>query len=242
MRLLPRTDAVSVDPEEAQILVSQAFVSQCFQVFTVTVIAYDIMTTMDNEIKYFWKTPIKMPTLVYFANRYIGLLGAVFYSFFNTLDASPALHLNASSLRIVLSREGNIIISESSSGFGSRAQDGNNHLCRPNIVFDSFYSRKDTAGEIGGNIRICGFIGSEPVQWGMAGWIVPLIYAAILMTMALYKAAEFWRLSSGLTGFTLVKVLVVDQFLYFVTKPIFPQPPWEPAFGKLEKGRGKGTE
>lgn len=43
-----------------------------------------------------------------------------------------------------------------------------------------------------------------------------MVYGVILMILAVYKAAEFWRLSSGFEGFNLVKVLIVDQIIYFV--------------------------
>lgn len=45
-----------------------------------------------------------------------------------------------------------------------------------------------------------------------------MVYGVILMALAIYKAAysEFWRLSSGFKGFNLVKVLVVDQAIYFI--------------------------
>ena len=43
-----------------------------------------------------------------------------------------------------------------------------------------------------------------------------MIYGAILMVLALYKAAEYWKISAGFKGFTLVKVLIRDQALYFI--------------------------
>lgn len=42
-----------------------------------------------------------------------------------------------------------------------------------------------------------------------------MIYGVILMALALYKAVEYWRMSRGFKGFTLVKVLIVDQVMYF---------------------------
>ena len=36
------------------------------------------------------------------------------------------------------------------------------------------------------------------------------------MILALYKATEYWKLSAGFKGFTLVKVLVLDQVVYFI--------------------------
>lgn len=43
-----------------------------------------------------------------------------------------------------------------------------------------------------------------------------MVYSVTLMALAIYKAAEFWRLSSGFKGFNLVKVIIVDQAIYFV--------------------------
>lgn len=42
-----------------------------------------------------------------------------------------------------------------------------------------------------------------------------MVYEVILMALVIYKAAEYWRMSNGLKGFDLVKVLVMDQLLYF---------------------------
>ena len=45
--------------------------------------------------------------------------------------------------------------------------------------------------------------------------VVPIAYGTLLLGLALYKAAEYWKASSGFKGFKLVKVLVLDQLLYF---------------------------
>ncbi|KAH8104859.1 hypothetical protein DFH11DRAFT_1519343, partial [Phellopilus nigrolimitatus] len=36
------------------------------------------------------------------------------------------------------------------------------------------------------------------------------------LTLALYKAAEHWRETAGFSQFTLVKVLIQDQAIYFI--------------------------
>ena len=51
--------------------------------------------------------------------------------------------------------------------------------------------------------------------------LVLSLYGALLMALALYKAAEYWRVSAGFKGFTLVKVLIEDQIIYF-TLYVFP--------------------
>ena len=45
--------------------------------------------------------------------------------------------------------------------------------------------------------------------------LVPLSFGTLLLTLAVYKAMEYWKLSSGLKGFHLVKVLTQDQVLYY---------------------------
>ncbi|THH03280.1 hypothetical protein EW145_g6381 [Phellinidium pouzarii] len=51
--------------------------------------------------------------------------------------------------------------------------------------------------------------------WSPISWSIPLAYGLVLMTMALYKAAEFWKLAAGIKGLTLVGVLLQDQVMYF---------------------------
>ena len=43
-----------------------------------------------------------------------------------------------------------------------------------------------------------------------------MVYGGILMMLALYKAAEYWKISAGFKGLTLVKILIRDQALYFM--------------------------
>ena len=46
--------------------------------------------------------------------------------------------------------------------------------------------------------------------------IIPMVHGTILMVLALYKAAEYWKISAGFKGFTLVKILIRDQAIYFM--------------------------
>ena len=43
-----------------------------------------------------------------------------------------------------------------------------------------------------------------------------MIFGLLLMVLAIYKAAEYWKMSSGFEGFELVKVIIKDQVLYFM--------------------------
>jgi hypothetical protein len=46
--------------------------------------------------------------------------------------------------------------------------------------------------------------------------VMPMSYGTLLMVLALYKAAQYWKMSAGLKGFKLVNVLILDQLLYFL--------------------------
>ncbi|KAH8108371.1 hypothetical protein DFH11DRAFT_1109847 [Phellopilus nigrolimitatus] len=65
-------------------------------------------------------------------------------------------------------------------------------------------------------VTICEVEKVLPVMWPTLYWAGPLAYEFILMVLALYKAADFWRSSAGLRGFGLVKVIVQDQAIYFL--------------------------
>ena len=41
-------------------------------------------------------------------------------------------------------------------------------------------------------------------------------FGTVLLVLALYKAKEYWKMSTGIKGMVLVKVLIIDQFLYFL--------------------------
>ena len=43
-----------------------------------------------------------------------------------------------------------------------------------------------------------------------------MIYAFILMCLALYRATSYWNASRGFKGMALLKVVIRDQVLYFI--------------------------
>ncbi|KAL5525193.1 hypothetical protein ACEPAF_9062 [Sanghuangporus sanghuang] len=67
------------------------------------------------------------------------------------------------------------------------------------------------------NMRYCDYT-SGKLQVSLRGifWSAPLAYGSILLVLALYKAAHI-RKSLGYRGLKLVKVLIIDQALYFVS-------------------------
>ncbi|OCB83890.1 hypothetical protein A7U60_g9096 [Sanghuangporus baumii] len=83
-----------------------------------------------------------------------------------------------------------------------------------NIFFDV------TAGYVIGQLvtgpTVCGQANYSSVTLGLIDWIIPMVYNLVLMILAVYKAGEYWRMSAGLKGFQLVKVVIKDQIIYFI--------------------------
>ena len=44
---------------------------------------------------------------------------------------------------------------------------------------------------------------------------IPMTYSVFLMVIALYKAAKIWKEVAGTKGTELIKVLLLDQAIYF---------------------------
>ncbi|KAH8109805.1 hypothetical protein DFH11DRAFT_1515051 [Phellopilus nigrolimitatus] len=70
--------------------------------------------------------------------------------------------------------------------------------------------------ELAKDVILCGENRNPPKVWSALSWTAPMLYAIILMVLALYKAAEHWRETAGFSQFTLVKVLIQDQAIYFI--------------------------
>ncbi|KAH8106515.1 hypothetical protein DFH11DRAFT_1518144, partial [Phellopilus nigrolimitatus] len=77
-------------------------------------------------------------------------------------------------------------------------------------------SEKISVGGLARGITVCGVDSNFPVFWQALYWTAPVVYELILMALAVYKTAEFWRTSAGFKGLDLVKVLLQDQALYFI--------------------------
>ncbi|KAH8103749.1 hypothetical protein DFH11DRAFT_1520399, partial [Phellopilus nigrolimitatus] len=57
---------------------------------------------------------------------------------------------------------------------------------------------------------------SLPLVWQTLFWAAPVAYELLLISLALYKAIDFWKTSAGFRGFTLVNMLIQDQAIYFI--------------------------
>ncbi|KAH8109178.1 hypothetical protein DFH11DRAFT_1861699 [Phellopilus nigrolimitatus] len=83
------------------------------------------------------------------------------------------------------------------------------------LIYGNIY-QEIVVGELAEGVTFCGVSRIFPKVSGAVSWAAPMVYAIILMTLALYKAAEHWRETAGFSQFTLVKVLIQDQAIYFI--------------------------
>ncbi|KAI5121788.1 hypothetical protein M0805_009780 [Coniferiporia weirii] len=190
----------------------------CSQVAIATLLAYDTLITMNQEVKYFWSTPGKFVSIIYFTNRYIGLLSA----FVEIWGVSIAwIHAVADTLTMLLidfillmrvfalfSYNRKVVVCLGSL-FGVEV------VLMLSIVIYSVAYEKIGVGKLVEGITACGMNHFFPSVWGTLFWGTPLTVEAILLSLSLYKASHYWRVSAGLGGATLIKVLLQDQAIYF---------------------------
>ncbi|KAH8109392.1 hypothetical protein DFH11DRAFT_1709954 [Phellopilus nigrolimitatus] len=78
------------------------------------------------------------------------------------------------------------------------------------IIYAEIY-----VGKLAEDVSICLFNGS-PKVWAALVWAVPMLYAIILMVLAILKAAQHWRELAGFSQLNLLTVLIRDQAIYFI--------------------------
>ncbi|KAI5116821.1 hypothetical protein M0805_002879 [Coniferiporia weirii] len=91
LRLL--NDTVIIGPGDLANEVFNDQIQLFARVSATTLLAYDIVITMDKEVKYFWKTPFTPISFLYFLNRYLGLLEALVGVRSFTLGVTEALYV-----------------------------------------------------------------------------------------------------------------------------------------------------
>ncbi|KAI5117205.1 hypothetical protein M0805_005175 [Coniferiporia weirii] len=208
----------SGEPLDLSYIVSLNRNVTCLQIAIATILCYDTITTFDKEVKYFWSSPRKTSSIVYFLNRYIAIF-AILTNMISKLSSWAgfiggwinivlldyilllrvlALWSGAKKLAVFLKA---FFAMQSAFMLGIGIY--NNEL------------EGTTVGSEKGFAFCFGKDGSPPLYESLY-WAAPLAFELLLMILALYKAAEFWRETAGFDGFSLVNMLIQDQALYFV--------------------------
>ncbi|EJC99070.1 uncharacterized protein FOMMEDRAFT_170811 [Fomitiporia mediterranea MF3/22] len=208
---------------------------QYFSAAAASALIYDSLITLDLEVKYFWKrNSWNLVDVIYFLNRYVGIFGAVAYLRFNTYGVNLPLcnftywSRNLSNLVIIASVDYILIIrvlALYSRGRWLSIILNTLFAIEVAIKFALFVylnlAEKLAVAGFTEDVTVCGADAVPPWQWGIVVWTIPIATGVILMALALYKATEFWKMSAGFRGFSLVKVLIQDQGFYFFFAIIF---------------------
>ncbi|KAL5513704.1 hypothetical protein ACEPAH_4103 [Sanghuangporus vaninii] len=214
-----------LDSAVVPVVFSELRFAEYFQFAIVTVLVYDTITCLDKEIKHFWKHPRSLVSIIYFANRYIGLFSAIAYVWLSISDFIElttgtywtkdwitinlidyifvmrvlALYSKDKLLTILLR---SLFAIEAAAMFGI-------------LAYVQIFNGT-ALGVFGTNFAVCQSVRSVKPIFFIFAWGIPLFFECFLMILALYKGASFWSMSQGFSGFNLVKVLLVDQAIYFM--------------------------
>ncbi|KAL5514177.1 hypothetical protein ACEPAG_2265 [Sanghuangporus baumii] len=195
-----RSDPEPVDTSLIELFVSVTMTGKYFAVALLSVLVYHAFLTLDKEVKYFWpKSDLRSSASVaFFSNRFIGILGAACtVADILLLRVSALYHENKKLfawLLLLLGLDGAIGLAI--------------------LIYDNIYVGV-AAGTLSEGMTVCGLDRASPRGLSIFSWTIPIAYGLILLGFALYKAAEYWRLSSGFKGLHLIRVLIEDQVMYF---------------------------
>ncbi|KAL5501298.1 hypothetical protein ACEPAH_8558 [Sanghuangporus vaninii] len=220
MSLSMRSDVETIDSSSAAPIVFEKTINQYFQVATVTLLVYDAAILFGKEVKYYWRIPRSTTDFAYFSIRYIQIFGSIVDLFckFTTWTTNIANWMTIVLIDYILMIRVLALYS----------QDRTLSIClKALLVLEaafkmgllSYVIREENVavGQLGENATICITESSVLWQLGVVDWLVPMVYAVVLMILAIYKATEYWKISTGFKGFALVRVLVQDQMIYFMS-------------------------
>ncbi|KAL5504560.1 hypothetical protein ACEPAH_7221 [Sanghuangporus vaninii] len=229
-----RSEPDPIDSSLVKLFVSVTMTGKYFAVALLAVLVYHSFLTLDKEIKYFWSDLRSSASMTYFACSSYG--SSVRKSQLNILIAAESFGQTLLSCTccclVSLAYDTTTVFWLRS---GTLLDKYTKHLDKKLFMWLLLLLGLD--GSIGlavliyGNIcegigvgslpngmTVCGLTRASPQALSIFSWTIPMAYGLILLVLALYKATEYWRLSSGFKGLHLVRVLIQDQVIYFGLK------------------------
>ncbi|OCB91809.1 hypothetical protein A7U60_g922 [Sanghuangporus baumii] len=230
MPLSLRAAIVPTDPSAAKApsVAEEETIAWYFLVAVLTLLVYDALTTMDKEAKYFWDLSVNRISVIYFLNRYIGLLGAIsnLFSVCNDVFVSPGYGADTVSGKFAIwSRSLSYILMTRVLALYSKGKLMTMYLksflvlaaaSRLAILVYITWIQDIAIYKLAIDVTICGERKDAAIGWAVADWLIPMAYGVVLLVLALYKAMLYQRFSAGFSGPRLVKVLIHDQIIYFL--------------------------
>ncbi|EJD03182.1 uncharacterized protein FOMMEDRAFT_134292 [Fomitiporia mediterranea MF3/22] len=207
-----------IDPDVVTLLLSSTIYTTYFQVLILTLLVYDLATTMDKEVRYFWKTPRSVVNIAFFLNRYIGIMGPAAFLYCSAtawLKSLSDLTVRVIIDYILLHRVLALYCYERRLSMPLKILFVMEEGFRLGALIYLVHAQEVTAIRLSDNVTLCTVGKALSLQLLIIDWIIPLAYELLIMGLTLARAVEFWQLSAGFKGLTLVKIVVLDQIMYF---------------------------
>ncbi|KAH8109211.1 hypothetical protein DFH11DRAFT_1515932, partial [Phellopilus nigrolimitatus] len=218
-----RSDVEPVDPSLVPLAISEIDITQYTGVAILTLLVYNTIITMDKEIKYFWYYSLLWLTLKFaYRCKHPDTAFQVWLVSFLICTEEHLAHFREDWMTILLIdyillmrvlalyHQNKRVAACLRALFGLEAA-----FMLGLFIYPTIYEEV-VLGELVKGVAVCTENRDPPKVWSALSWAAPMVYAIILMILALYKAAEHWRETAGFSQFTLVKVLIQDQGIYFI--------------------------
>ncbi|PAV15217.1 hypothetical protein PNOK_0897800 [Pyrrhoderma noxium] len=230
------SDSTGPDPLEAQIFMRAIITQRCIQVAICALLVYDVLITVEKEVKHFWTSRWHNVThIIFFLNRYVGILAATASIFYTALDATTSsCNLHHCKFSIWTKHVGgifNIIIIDYILVIRVLALWGNNKflsiilkaiivceaIAKLVLVIKADLIADDQAYVFAEGVTICD-VGPNAFPQietlGFINWLIQTVVGFILFALALFQSAKQWKLMH-FKGNDLKRVLIRDQIAYY---------------------------
>ncbi|KAL5501239.1 hypothetical protein ACEPAH_9626 [Sanghuangporus vaninii] len=231
MALLVRDDSQLPNLSTIKDIVSENRTAQYCQIALVALLIYDSLITFDREVEYFWRASFRKPaTLIYFmlslkaisTNETIVKLRWRFQTF--KLGEFSNWSINITTAVVIISIDFLAFYSQHKM-FSLCLKILLTMEVATKIIATIYgtYVSHTISSPVAEGITVCVSKGYDPtlVTPAIVDWSLPMSFGLILMGLILYKAAEYWKISTGFKGFELIKVLIRDQVVYFSALIVF---------------------
>ncbi|KAH8109356.1 hypothetical protein DFH11DRAFT_1515691 [Phellopilus nigrolimitatus] len=196
-----RSDIEPIDSSAVPFIISAMDTLTYAGVAALTLLVYDMIITMDKEIKYFWVRYLYWMTILLIDCSSISL---------------PTIHLPLISYTdILLMRVLALYHQDEKLTACLRTLFGLEAAFALGALIYTIIYQEISVWRLAEGVTVCSANKSFPKVWGALTWVAPMLYAITLMVLALWKAAQHWKESANFSQSNLLVVLIQDQAIYF---------------------------
>ncbi|KAJ7249523.1 hypothetical protein B0H12DRAFT_1121999 [Mycena haematopus] len=204
-------------------------------------LVYDIIVTLDQEVNRMWRAKFSVPTFIYFATRYYGLLYMMYDHGLTLCSVSTNYSLpekvnvsfcrgwgpfEAASVQF-LSMAVNALLAIRIDAFYNRSTRvrvflvfiyiGINRCFSAEVAFSTLTGIDSADAQIHpSGVPLPGCIANSTPRFGLAAWVTNLVYQALCFSLGLYKFFSVFRGDKEVSGSRLAMMFVRDGAMFFL--------------------------